>query len=162
METLTVRRLGSDDLDWIDSTMLAVLQSASFASTYALPNEEEFNVCRAYWSAALKNTSDGVLLGLFVGNTNDFAGVLYATRDDVITYVHALHVMPQVRRRGGGRALLEELERLEEFMLLDPPSKTIELVIDLRNIEALAFYEALGFMPRVGTNGLYKNLQPKE
>jgi len=129
-----LRRLEANDLDVVEE-----IERASYPTPWS----------RAMFAAALQKPSS-----LAIGAYHD-AGELvgYAI---VSRYVDAWHVMniavvPEFRRRGIGKSLLE---RLFEVTAADP-RRGYTLEVRVSNTEAIRLYERLGFEARGIRRGYY-------
>jgi len=129
-----LRRLEADDLDAVEQ-----IELASYPTPWS----------RAMFAAELQKPSS-----LAIGAYDDVGELVgYAI---VSRYVDAWHVMniavvPEFRRRGIGRSLLE---RLFEVTAADP-RRGYTLEVRVSNAEAIRLYERLGFEPRGIRRGYY-------
>jgi ribosomal-protein-alanine N-acetyltransferase len=129
-----LRRLESHDLDAVEE-----IERASYPTPWS----------RAMFAAELQKPSS-----LAIGAYQDGGELVgYAI---VSRYVDAWHVMniavvPEFRRRGIGRSLLE---RLFEVTASDP-RRGYTLEVRVSNAEAIRLYERLGFQPRGIRRGYY-------
>jgi [ribosomal protein S18]-alanine N-acetyltransferase len=129
-----LRRLEPSDLDAVEE-----IERASYPTPWS----------RAMFAAELEKPSS-----LAIGAYHDEGELVgYAI---VSRYVDAWHVMniavvPDFRRRGIGRSLLE---RLFEVTASDP-RRGYTLEVRVSNAEAIRLYERLGFRPRGIRRGYY-------
>lgn len=129
-----LRRLEPSDLDAVEE-----IERASYPTPWS----------RAMFAAELEKPSS-----LAIGAYHDGGELVgYAI---VSRYVDAWHVMniavvPDFRRRGIGRSLLE---RLFEVTASDP-RRGYTLEVRVSNAEAIRLYERLGFRPRGIRRGYY-------
>ena len=129
-----LRRLEAADLDAVEE-----IERASYPTPWS----------RAMFAAELQKPSS-----LAIGAYHDGGELVgYAI---VSRYVDAWHVMniavvPEFRRRGIGRSLLE---RLFEVTASDP-RRGYTLEVRVSNTEAIRLYERLGFQPRGIRRGYY-------
>jgi ribosomal protein S18 acetylase RimI-like enzyme len=86
--------------------------------------------------SVIAETPDGVVAGyVFVGAARQAGG------GDVFGYVRSVAVHPEYRRRGYGRALMEEvIERGGRDIVID-------LFVEEENADAIRLYQSLGFQP---------------
>ena len=129
-----LRRLEADDLDAVEE-----IETASYPTPWS----------RAMFAAELQKPSS-----LAIGAYHDGGELVgYAI---VSRYVDAWHVMniavvPEFRRRGIGRSLLE---RLFEVTASDP-RRGYTLEVRVSNLHAIRLYERLGFTGRGVRRGYY-------
>jgi [ribosomal protein S18]-alanine N-acetyltransferase len=129
-----LRRLEAQDLDAVEE-----IERASYPTPWS----------RAMFAAELQKPSS-----LAIGAYHDGGELVgYAI---VSRYVDAWHVMniavvPEFRRRGIGRSLLE---RLFEVTASDP-RRGYTLEVRVSNADAIRLYERLGFQPRGIRRGYY-------
>jgi ribosomal-protein-alanine N-acetyltransferase len=131
---IELRRLAQHDLDTVDE-----IERASYPTPWS----------RSMFAAELEKPSS-LAIGAY-HDTGELVGYAIVSR-----YVDAWHVMniaviPEFRRRGIGRSLLE---RLFEMTAADP-RRGYTLEVRVSNTDAIRLYERLGFEARGIRRGYY-------
>jgi len=135
-----IRKASPHDLGWI-----AVLEEKCFPK-YPYPR---------WFLAMLRSISPGLFLvyeadGRIIG----YASTIIRRR--IICHLMSLCVEPSMRRRGVGRALLDETERRSR----EAGCSTLRLEVSYVNMPALRLYSSLGYRPAYFKPGYYPGGEP--
>jgi len=141
---MRIGELGSEHARAFQELRLAALREcpSAFASSY----EEEHDTPIAVVAERLVAKPDRCVLGASLGS--DLVGMVGLRREQARKLSHkafiwGMYVAPAVRRRGtGGRLLAHALARAASM----PGVRQINLGVNAANAEAVALYEAAGFI----------------
>ncbi len=141
---MRIGELGSEHARAFQELRLAALREcpSAFASSY----EEEHDTPIAVVAERLVAKPDRSVLGAWLGS--DLVGMVGLRREQARKLSHkafiwGMYVAPAVRRRGtGGRLLAHALARAASM----PGVRQINLGVNAANAEAVALYEAAGFI----------------
>jgi hypothetical protein len=140
-----IRRLEPADAARFQALRLRGLREAptAFGSSY----EEECDRPVAAVADRMAKNTGGFILGAFAGDT--LVGTVGMQREAAVKRQHKLvlwgmYVLPEARRDGVGRKLVDEALR-QGFAL--PGVRQVILGVNATNMPALALYTAAGFTP---------------
>ena len=142
---MRIRELGVDDAHAFQAFRLAALRDcpSAFASSY----EEEIETPIAVVAGRLAASADRCVFGAWV--ESDLVGMLGLAREETRKLAHkafiwGVYVAPSARRRGVGRQLLDcALSRAVAMTGV----RQVNLGVNAANVEAIALYESVGFVP---------------
>jgi ribosomal protein S18 acetylase RimI-like enzyme len=145
--TFTIRPLRVDDVDRYWPLRLRALREEPEAFGSSYEEQCDRDIADVARRLAEMTSGDGFALGAFVGET--LAGIVSLGRE---TYrkgrhkagIYQVYVAPEVRGRGYGRRLMEEL--LARARQIDGLGQLL-LAVNAANVPARSLYAALGFEP---------------
>jgi ribosomal-protein-alanine N-acetyltransferase len=100
----------------------------------AFTKEQIFQLLKEYNCVNLVARVDGNIVGFVIG-------MMYVDRKDMYAHILTIDVSPAYRRRGIGRMLLQEIERIFE----EKGVKASHLEVREDNVAAINLYRKLGY-----------------
>lgn len=105
---------------------------------------------RRPWSAdelraAVADITTLSLVAVRLDDSSEVVGTAFAQNVGRVFEIHSLAVHPLLQRRGVGRALVEQLRRINERTRQPARRRAMRAVVADFNDDAIAFFQAMGF-----------------